>query len=111
MTEQLMSANQLRMRVEKLATMASEHLMVSVSTSTVLADTGAVILTGEAIKKRNAKAIAEIFAADSGKFVCASAGHHLGPEHAGAGHTELGRDREHGRERLDRDRGVHGSGD
>ena len=40
-------------------------------------DSGAVILTGEAIKKRNAQAIAELFAADSGKFVCASAGHHL----------------------------------
>jgi len=40
-------------------------------------DSGAVILTGEAIKKTNASAIAELFAADSGKFVCASAGHHL----------------------------------
>lgn len=40
-------------------------------------DSGAVILTGEAIKKTNAQAIAELFAADSGKFVCASAGHHL----------------------------------
>ena len=40
-------------------------------------DTGAVILTGEAIKKTNAQAIAELFASDSGKFVCASAGHHL----------------------------------
>jgi ethanolamine utilization protein EutA len=40
-------------------------------------DTGAVILTGEAIKRTNAQAIANLFAADSGKFVCASAGHHL----------------------------------
>ena len=40
-------------------------------------DTGAVILTGEAIKRSNARALAELFAADSGKFVCASAGHHL----------------------------------
>jgi ethanolamine utilization protein EutA len=40
-------------------------------------DTGAVILTGEAIKRRNARAIAELFAADAGRFVCASAGHHL----------------------------------
>ncbi len=40
-------------------------------------DTGAVILTGEAIKRTNAEAIAELFAADAGKFVCASAGHHL----------------------------------
>jgi len=40
-------------------------------------DTGAVILTGEAIKKTNAHAIADLFAEDAGKFVCASAGHHL----------------------------------
>jgi ethanolamine utilization protein EutA len=40
-------------------------------------DTGAVILTGEAIKRENARAIADLFAAESGKFVCASAGHHL----------------------------------
>lgn len=40
-------------------------------------DTGAVILTGEAIKRRNARAIDEIFAAESGKFVCATAGHRM----------------------------------
>jgi ethanolamine utilization protein EutA len=40
-------------------------------------DSGALILTGEAIKRKNAQAIAQIFAADAGKFVCASAGHHL----------------------------------
>ncbi len=40
-------------------------------------DSGAVILTGEALKRRNARAIAELFAADGGKFVCASAGHNL----------------------------------
>jgi ethanolamine utilization protein EutA len=40
-------------------------------------DTGAVILTGEAIKRANARAIADLVAADSGRFVCASAGHHL----------------------------------
>jgi len=40
-------------------------------------DSGAVILTGEAIKRRNAQAIAQIFASDAGKFVCASAGHHM----------------------------------
>ena len=40
-------------------------------------DSGAVILTGEAIKRTNAHAIAQLFAAESGKFVCASAGHHL----------------------------------
>jgi ethanolamine utilization protein EutA len=40
-------------------------------------DTGAVILTGEAIKRANARAIADVFAAESGKFVTASAGHEL----------------------------------
>jgi ethanolamine utilization protein EutA len=40
-------------------------------------DSGAVILTGEAIKRTNARAIDEIFAAESGKFVCATAGHRL----------------------------------
>ena len=40
-------------------------------------DSGAVILTGEAIKRRNAQAIAGIFASQAGKFVCASAGHHM----------------------------------
>src|SRR5215467_15307716 len=40
-------------------------------------DSGAVILTGEAIKRRNARAIDEIFAKESGKFVCATAGHKL----------------------------------
>ena len=40
-------------------------------------DSGAVILTGEALKRNNARAIADLFAAESGKFVCASAGHHM----------------------------------
>ena len=40
-------------------------------------DSGAVILTGEAIKRRNARAIDELFAREAGKFVCATAGHKL----------------------------------
>ncbi len=40
-------------------------------------DSGAVILTGEAIKRKNARAIDELFADQAGKFVCASAGHKL----------------------------------
>jgi ethanolamine utilization protein EutA len=40
-------------------------------------DSGAVILTGEAVKRKNARAIDELFAAQAGKFVCASAGHKL----------------------------------
>jgi len=40
-------------------------------------DSGAVILTGEAIKRHNARAIADLFSEEAGKFVCASAGHHM----------------------------------
>ncbi|MFQ5681726.1 MAG: ethanolamine ammonia-lyase reactivating factor EutA [Candidatus Binatia bacterium] len=37
-------------------------------------DTGAVVITGEALKKENARPIVELFAKESGKFICASAG-------------------------------------
>ncbi|MSP40610.1 MAG: hypothetical protein EXR70_19150 [Deltaproteobacteria bacterium] len=37
-------------------------------------DTGAVIITGEAARRDNAAKIAELFADESGKFVCATAG-------------------------------------
>jgi ethanolamine utilization protein EutA len=37
-------------------------------------DTGALILTGEAVKRSNARPIAERLAAAAGRFVCASAG-------------------------------------
>ena len=40
-------------------------------------DTGVVILTGVALERRNSRAVAELFAAHGGKFVCASAGHNL----------------------------------
>ncbi len=40
-------------------------------------DTGAVILTGEAIRRDNARAIADLFAAQQGNFVCATAGHNF----------------------------------
>ena len=38
-------------------------------------DTGAVIITGEALKKANAQPIVEYFAQYAGKFICAAAGH------------------------------------
>lgn len=58
-------------------------------------DSGAVILTGEAIKRPNARAIDELFASQSGKFVCASAGHELESLLAahGSGATRLSRRR------------------
>jgi ethanolamine utilization protein EutA len=40
-------------------------------------DTGAVILTGEALRRENAKAIADVLADVGGEFVCAAAGHHM----------------------------------
>ena len=40
-------------------------------------DTGAIIVTGEAVKKKNAEAIAALFSAEAGKFICATAGHNL----------------------------------
>jgi ethanolamine utilization protein EutA len=40
-------------------------------------NTGAIILTGEAIRRENARAIADLFAAQRGNFVCATAGHNF----------------------------------
>jgi ethanolamine utilization protein EutA len=40
-------------------------------------DTGAVILTGEALRRENAAAIAGILSEQGGDFVCAAAGHHM----------------------------------
>ena len=58
-------------------------------------DSGAVILTGEAIKRKNARAIDELFAQESGKFVCATAGHKLESTLAahGSGAVQLSKDR------------------
>jgi ethanolamine utilization protein EutA len=40
-------------------------------------DTGVVILTGEALRRENAQAIAGLVAEQGGDFVCTSAGHHM----------------------------------
>lgn len=54
-------------------------------------DTGAVIVTGEAARKDNAEAIAMMFSAQAGKFVCAAAGHNLEAKMAayGSGAVEI----------------------
>src|SRR5262249_5130771 len=59
-------------------------------------DSGAVILTGEAVKRRNAQAIDELFAAEAGKFVCAPAGHKLQSTLAapGSGAVRLSKERD-----------------
>ena len=40
-------------------------------------DAGAVILTGEALRRENGAAIAGVLAEQGGEFVCATAGHHM----------------------------------
>jgi len=68
-------------------------------------DTGAVILTGEAIKRTNARAIADLFADDAGRFVCASAGHQLECVLAAHGSGAVAMSREGGRTILNVDIG------
>jgi ethanolamine utilization protein EutA len=58
-------------------------------------DSGAVILTGEALKRRNARAIAELFSEEAGKFVCASAGHHMECQMAAHGSGAIALSRGH----------------
>jgi ethanolamine utilization protein EutA len=48
-------------------------------------DTGALILTGVAVRRRNARAIGELFAEEAGKFVAVSAGDGLEATMAGHG--------------------------
>ncbi|WP_028933565.1 ethanolamine ammonia-lyase reactivating factor EutA [Pseudonocardia spinosispora] len=71
------------------------HSYVTAGHTQADVDSGAVILTGEAIKKRNARAIGELFASVSGTFVCATAGHRLEAILAahGSGATRVSRER------------------
>jgi ethanolamine utilization protein EutA (predicted chaperonin) len=57
-------------------------------------DTGAVILTGAALERANARRVAELFAGQGGKFVCASAGHNLEGILAAHGSGAVGLSRE-----------------
>lgn len=68
-------------------------------------DTGAVILTGEALKRHNARAIADLFAQEGGKFVCASAGHLLEARMAANGSGVLPLSKEQGKTILNIDIG------
>jgi ethanolamine utilization protein EutA len=58
-------------------------------------DTGAVILTGEALRRENAQPIAEVLADVGGEFVCATAGHHMESMLAayGSGAAKISHDR------------------
>jgi ethanolamine utilization protein EutA len=68
-------------------------------------DSGAVILTGEALKRRNARAIADLFAHEAGKFVCASAGHHMECQMAAHGSGAVKLSARHGNTLLNVDIG------
>ena len=48
-------------------------------------DTGAVILTGEALRRENAQGISKLLSEAGGEFVCAIAGHHMESMLAGYG--------------------------
>jgi ethanolamine utilization protein EutA len=54
---------------------STEYRRAGVQASDI--DTGAVIITGEAAMKHNADRILELFAAEAGRFVCATAGPNL----------------------------------
>jgi ethanolamine utilization protein EutA len=56
-------------------------------------DTGAVILTGAALDRENARELADLFAGESGKFVCATAGHALEATLAAHGSGSVARSR------------------
>ncbi len=68
-------------------------------------DSGVVILTGEALKRTNARALAELFADATGKFVRASAGHHLEAVLAANGSGTVSRSRRDGQTILNVDIG------
>jgi len=56
-------------------------------------ETGAVILTGAALERRNARELDELFAGEGGKFVCATAGHALEATLAAHGSGSVARSR------------------
>lgn len=68
-------------------------------------DTGVIILTGEALKRVNARKIAALFAQEAGKFVCASAGHHMEAVLAANGSGTVARSRRDKRTLLNIDIG------
>jgi len=68
-------------------------------------DTGAVIITGEAARRDNAAKIAELFADETGKFVCATAGPMLETIMAAHGSGAVQQSREQGMTLLNIDVG------
>jgi ethanolamine utilization protein EutA len=68
-------------------------------------DAGAILITGEALKKENAQPIVELFAKQVGKFICAAAGHHHEALLAAYGSGAVGFSTEHGWKVLNVDMG------
>ena len=58
-------------------------------------NTGAVICTGEAVRKKNSEAITRMFSSQGGKFVCATAGPRLEGVLASHGSGAVARSRQH----------------
>ena len=68
-SETLIDANALGVMIEEA------YAQSGLTADTV--DAGAVILTGEALRRENGEAIAGMLAEQGGEFVCATAGHHM----------------------------------
>lgn len=68
-------------------------------------DTGAVIITGEAARRDNARKIAELFSGEAGRFVCATAGPTLETVMAAHGSGAVHKSREQGSTLLNIDLG------
>lgn len=68
-------------------------------------DTGVVILTGEALRRRNAELIASVVSERAGDLVCATAGHHMEAMLAAYGSGAVRSSHEHGTRVLNVDIG------
>jgi len=66
-------------------------------------DTGALILTGVAVRRRNARAIGELFAQEAGRFVAVSAGDGLEATMAAYGSGAVIRSSQSGKDIISRD--------
>src|SRR5207237_1413028 len=82
-----------RLRLQRLADSLSSRYVV---VEREVVDTGAVILTGAALERHNARELDELFAREGGKFVCATAGHALEATLAAHGSGAVARSRREG---------------
>jgi ethanolamine utilization protein EutA len=82
---------------------SSAYAAAAVDPTTI--DSGAVILTGEAAKRRNAAAVSQLLADVAGDFVCATAGHRLEAIIAAHGSGAVAESRDRGKRVLNVDIG------